>query len=92
RFVLLGALTAELNAHHASIAAPAKIDSFQIILKDITMRGYSADRDGAEAFDEWIMWLSESKADLHFASSRFFGIESAPQALHEACDGKLKGV
>lgn len=92
RFVILGALTAELNAHHASIAAPAKVDSFQLILKDITMRGYSADRDGAEAFEDWMGWLWENSTNLHFACSTFKGIESAPQALCEACDGKLKGV
>lgn len=92
RFVILGALTAELNAHHASIAAPAEIDSFQIILKDITMRGYSADRDGAEAFEDWMAWIWENSADLHFACSKFDGIENAPQALYEACGGKLKGV
>ncbi|OLP62030.1 NADP-dependent oxidoreductase [Xaviernesmea oryzae] len=92
RFVLLGALTAELNDSHSSIVAPAKIDSFQMILKDIRMRGYSADRDGAAAFDDWITWLWERGSNLHFASTVFKGIENAPKALHEACSGKLKGV
>lgn len=92
RFVLLGALTAELNARHSSIVAPASIDSFQVILKDITMRGYSADRDGAEAFEEWMAWVVEHGEHLHFACSTFRGIESASQALYEACGGKLRGV
>jgi len=90
RFVLLGALTAELNAQESSIRAPVELDSFQLILKDITLRGYSADRDGAEAFDEWIEW--QWNTGLHLACSTFSGIESAPQALYEACKGSLKGV
>jgi NADPH-dependent curcumin reductase CurA len=89
RFVLLGALTAELNAAASSILAPVTLDSFDLILRDLTLRGYSADRDG-DAFPEWIAWQRD--AGLHFAASRFHGLDSAPQALHDACEGRLKGV
>lgn len=90
RFVLLGALTAELDAAHASIVSPVRLDSFDLILKDMTLRGYSADRDAAAAFQEWIVW--QQQAGLHFACSTFKGIENAPQALFEACEGRLKGL
>lgn len=90
RFVLLGALTAELNVAGASIVAPVQLDSFQLILKDVTLRGYSADRDHAEAFPDWIAW--QRKAGLHFACSKVAGLENAPRALHHACEGRLKGL
>jgi NADPH-dependent curcumin reductase CurA len=90
RFVLLGALTAELNVAGASIAAPVELDSFQLILRDMTLRGYSADRDSAEVFPEWIAWQRE--AGLHFACSKVQGLERAPQALHDACEGRLRGL
>lgn len=90
RFVLLGALTAELNRLGASIVAPVELDSFQLILKDVTLRGYSADRDCAEAFPEWIAWQHD--AGLHFAMSKVVGLENAPYALHEACEGMLRGL
>jgi NADPH-dependent curcumin reductase CurA len=52
RFVLLGALTAELNARESTLLAPAELDSFQLILKGMTLRGYSADSDAGEAFED----------------------------------------
>ncbi|WP_199099139.1 NADP-dependent oxidoreductase [Dyella sp. ASV21] len=94
RFVLLGALTAELNVSEASLRAPLEIDSFQLIIKGITLRGYSADSDATEAFAEWLQcarrWQSEG--DFHLTHTTFHGIDSAPRALHEACAGKLRGV
>lgn len=89
RFVLLGALTSELDRQGASIVAPATLDSFQLILKGITLRGYSADND-IDAFPEWIAWQRDAK--LHFASSMVTGLEAAPQALHDASEGRLRGV
>lgn len=90
RFVLLGALTAELNSRGASIVAPVALDSFQLILKDMTLRGYSADRDVTEAFAEWIAW--QRGARLNFALSKVVGLENAPHALHDACEGRLRGL
>jgi NADPH-dependent curcumin reductase CurA len=94
RFVLLGALTAELNASQSSIRALVELDSFQLILRGITLRGYSADSDVSNAFKEWIgcvrKWQSEG--EFHLTHTTFTGIENAPRALHEACAGKLRGV
>ena len=94
RFVLLGALTAELDARESSILAPVELDSFQLILKGITLRGYSACDDDSDAFDEWLQCLQEWRRGTGFrlAYTKFTGIENAPQALHEACAGKLKGI
>ncbi len=93
RFVLLGALTAELAAKGATKIAPVELDSFQLIIKGMTLRGYSADND-PEAFNEWLEHLAawQNSAGIHLTSSKFTGIESAPQALHEACLGRLKGL
>lgn len=93
RFVLLGALTAELADDGARKVAPVTLDSFQLIIKGVTMRGYSAD-DDPDAFAEWIQRLAEWQrdGDMHLPRSTFVGIENAPQALHEACAGTLKGL
>jgi|GEM_PF-985961 len=93
RFVLLGALSAELAAKGATKVAPVELDSFQLILKGMTLRGYSADND-PDAFNEWIERLAVWQRDggLQLLSSKFSGIESAPQALHEACIGRLRGL
>ncbi len=93
RGVLLGALTAELNAEKASLQAPVTLDSFQLIFKGITLRGFSADHS-PEAFGLWLRDLSTWKRDghIHLPSTTFRGIESAIPALQEACAGRLKGV
>lgn len=89
RIVLLGALGAELDAVRATLQAPVTLDSFQLILRDVTLRGYSADRDRA-AFPEWIAW--QAGAGLHYASTRVATLDRAPQALHDACAGRLRGL
>jgi NADPH-dependent curcumin reductase CurA len=93
RFVLLGALTAELHARQSSLLAPVELDSFQLILKGVTLRGYSADSD-ADVFEEWMACVRRWQGEGGFCltHTRFAGIESAPRALHEACAGKLRGV
>jgi len=53
------------------------------------MRGYSADRDIA-AFAEWIAWQRD--AGLHFARTMVAGLDDAPRALHDACEGRMRGV
>jgi len=94
RFVLLGALTAELNAKESSILAPVELDSFRLIIKGITLRGYSADSDASDAFEEWMQCARKWQGEAGFCltHTKFVGIENAPQALHEACAGRLRGV
>ncbi len=93
RFVLLGTLSAELAPKGATKVAPVELDSFQLIVKGVTLRGYSAD-DDPDAFDEWTQRLAAWRRDgaIHLPSSKFSGIESAPRALHEACMGRLRGL
>lgn len=93
RSVLLGALTAELDAEKASLQAPVTLDSFQIIFKGMTLRGFSADH-APEAFEFWIRDLMTWKRDgrIRLPSAIFKGIESATSALQDACAGRLKGV
>lgn len=93
RCVLLGALTAELNAEKASLQAPVTLDSFHIIFKGMTLRGFSADHS-PDAFEFWIRDLAAWKREgrIRLPSAIFKGIESATSALQEACAGHLKGV
>jgi NADPH-dependent curcumin reductase CurA len=93
RFVLLGALGAELADDGARKIAPVTLDSLQLIIKGVTMRGYSADDDPG-AFAEWLQRLAEWRGDggIQLPCSKFVGIENAPQALHDACAGVLKGL
>ncbi|WP_236573042.1 EamA family transporter [Streptomyces sp. GS7] len=53
RFVLVGALSGQLAAHGTGRPAGAELDYFQNLLKEFTLRGYSAD-DGPEARPEGI--------------------------------------
>ncbi|MCA1177819.1 MULTISPECIES: MDR family NADP-dependent oxidoreductase [unclassified Pantoea] len=92
RYVLLGALSAELATSHSSKIAPVEIDGFDLIVKGVTLKGYSAD-EHPEAFGEWLQQLTNPGwQDLHFASSTYQGLDSAPQALADACSGKARGV
>lgn len=93
RGVLLGALTAELNAEKASLQAPVTLDSFHIIFKGMTLRGFSADHS-PDAFESWLRDLKIWRRDgrINLPSATFKGIESATTALQEACAGRLRGV
>jgi NADPH-dependent curcumin reductase CurA len=94
RFVILGALIAELNAQGSSAIAPTEIDSFQLPIKGITLHGYSACEDDPGAFAEWMQRLDEWRHEgtVCLPATIFKGLDNAPKALQEACEGKLKGV
>lgn len=93
RCVLLGALGAEEGAD-ARPAAAVTLDSVALILKGVTLRGYSADDDWPDVYDEWMQRLAEWRRDggIHLPCSTFHGLDRAPVALHEACAGRLRGV
>ncbi len=93
RCVLLGALTAEMNAEKASLQAPVTLDSFHIIFKGMTLRGFSADHS-PDAFDVWIRDLKAWTRDgrIHLPKTTYKGLERAVSALQDACAGHLKGV
>jgi NADPH-dependent curcumin reductase CurA len=94
RFVILGALTAELHAERSSAIAPAEIDTFAFPIKGITLRGYSACEDDADAFAEWLRCLDAWQRDggMRLPCTIVHGLDNGPAALQDACDGKLKGV
>ncbi|RKP53304.1 MDR family NADP-dependent oxidoreductase [Pararobbsia silviterrae] len=94
RGVLLGALTAELNPHNATLKAPVEIDTFQLILKGVTLRGFSADEHASEVFPAWLRQVGDwlRRGAIRLPQTRVAGIERATLALEAACAGRLKGV
>jgi NADPH-dependent curcumin reductase CurA len=93
RFVLVGALSGQLATRGAGAAAPAELDSFQVILKQITMRGFSAPHD-PQARSEWTgrfgAWLRSG--DITFPHVRITGIDQAPRAFQEMVAGQHLGT
>jgi NADPH-dependent curcumin reductase CurA len=94
RCVLLGALTAELNPRNATLKALVEVDTFQLILKGVTVRGFSADEHAPTLFDAWLRqvdtWQREGLIWLPHTTIK--GLDNAPYALQEACAGRLKGL
>jgi NADPH-dependent curcumin reductase CurA len=93
RIVILGALSGQLAPDGAGRSAPVTLDSFQLLLKEITMRGYSADRDadiGPVWTGQFAKWLSSG--EISFPHTLIEGIEQAPKALEEAAEGRHFGT
>ncbi|KLD75351.1 NADP-dependent oxidoreductase [Xanthomonas hyacinthi] len=94
RCVLLGAVSAELNPHSATLKAPVELDTFQLILRGVTMRGFSADEQAPELFDAWINEFAawQESGRIHLPHTTHKGLDAAPLALEQACAGRLRGV
>jgi 2-alkenal reductase len=93
RLVVLGALSGQLAATGAGRTAPVVLDSFQILLKKITIRGYSADDDPdarAEWEDRFAAWLRSGM--LRFPCVVLHGIGQAPQAIQRIAEGQYFGT
>lgn len=93
RFALVGALSGQLAPGGSGSTAPVEIDSFQLILKQVTMAGYSAGGDGgvrAEWDERFAGWLRSGA--IQFPHVRVEGIEQAPQALHDMLAGRYLGT
>jgi NADPH-dependent curcumin reductase CurA len=93
RFALVGALSGQLDPNRSGTTAPVEIDSYQLILKQITMTGYSAGGDlevGSEGDGRFVEWLRAGR--IGFPYVRVSGIESAPQALHDVLAGRHFGA
>ncbi|MEV5507310.1 hypothetical protein AB0L16_12640 [Streptomyces orinoci] len=71
-----------------------ELDSFQLLLKKITMRGYSADDDFATGHPEWLRrfggWLRSG--EMVFPLVRVQGLERAVTALLEVIRGDHLGT
>lgn len=93
RFVLVGALSGQMSAHGTGTTSPVELDTYQLILKGIAMRGFSAP-DDARARSQWTErfgdWLRSG--EITFPHVRVPGIEQAPQALHEMIGGRHLGA
>jgi NADPH-dependent curcumin reductase CurA len=92
RFVLVGTLAGQMSPGLPGTTGPAEIDTFQLIIKRIEMRGFGGLDDGAEG--RWAErvggWLRSG--ELTFPHVRIAGIERAPQALHEVISGRHLGA
>jgi NADPH-dependent curcumin reductase CurA len=92
-FVLVGALSGQLAADTAGTSAPVEVDSYELILKRIKLRGFSG-LDHPEVQAEWTErfagWLASG--DIVFPTTRVVGIERARDVLHEVIDGQHTGT
>ncbi|MEJ0098450.1 MAG: NADP-dependent oxidoreductase [Pseudomonadota bacterium] len=93
RFVIVGTLSGQLAATGTGRIAPVELDSAQILLKRITLRGYSAD-DNSEVHEEWLtrfaQWLRSD--DIRFPHTLIEGLEQAPSALRDTTQGRYLGA
>ena len=93
RIVVLGALSGQLAPEGTGRTAPVLLDSFPILLRKITMRGYSAD-DDPEAQDEWTRVFAQGlrRGEMSFPHVRVRGLERAPEAIEAVCRGQYVGA
>ncbi len=93
RILIVGALSGQLAADGTGRKAPVELDSFKLLLKKLTIRGYSAD-DDPDARQEWDMHLSRwSEAErIRFPYDVVHGLGNAPAALAEGCRGAFFGT
>lgn len=94
RCVLMGAVSAELNPLSATLKAPVELDTFQLILRGVSIRGFSADEEAPKMFDAWVKQLAIWQGDAapRMAHTLVKGLDQAPLALQQACAGQLKGL
>ena len=93
RLLVVGTLSGQLAPHGTGRRAPAELDTVQILLKKLTLHGYSAD-DDPDAEQEWhersAAWLRDGR--ITFPSVRIQGIEHAPEAVLDAMAGRHFGT
>ena len=93
RFVLVGALSGQLAARGSGTTAPVEIDTYQLILKQVTMTGYVAGADSglrAQWAERFAGWLRSGA--IQFPYTRIEGIDQAPQAFHDTLAGRYLGT
>ncbi len=93
RILIHGALSGQLAEQGSGRVAPVELDSFQLLLKKITMRGYSSD-DDADVQAEWTKHFSEWQRAgvIRFPHVVIDGLEHAPKALCDTIDGHHFGA
>ncbi|SCK21547.1 hypothetical protein YUYDRAFT_02228 [Streptomyces sp. ScaeMP-e48] len=93
RFALVGALSGQLSARRAGGSAPAEIDTFRIVVKGLSLRGYSGG-DHPDVEQEWTGRFGEwlRSGEITFPHTRVPGIDRAPRALQELIEGRHFGA
>ncbi|QIZ00444.2 NADP-dependent oxidoreductase [Streptomyces sp. S1D4-11] len=93
RFALVGTLSGQMSAHRDGGSAPVEIDAFRLVVKGVSLRGYSG-ADHPEVEKEWTSrfgdWLRSGA--ISFPHTRIEGIDRAPQALRELIEGRHFGA
>jgi NADPH-dependent curcumin reductase CurA len=93
RFALVGALSGQLSARGAGGSAPTEIDAYRLVVKGLSLRGYSGadhpdvDREWLGRFGDWLR-----SGAISFPHVRTAGIDRAPQALQELIEGRHFGA
>lgn len=91
RFALVGTLSGQLSAHRHG-GAPVEVDAFRLILRGVSLRGYTG-ADHPEVAQEWTgrfgAWLRSG--EIRFPHTAVAGIDSAPQALEDLIAGRHFG-
>ncbi|MFE5020929.1 MDR family NADP-dependent oxidoreductase [Streptomyces sp. NPDC056690] len=93
RFALVGALSGQLSAQRAGGSAPVEIDAYRLVVKGVSLRGYSG-ADHPDVEKEWTSrfgdWLRSG--EISFPHTRIAGIDRAPQALQGLIEGRHFGA
>jgi NADPH-dependent curcumin reductase CurA len=93
RFVIVGTLSGQLAVTGTGRTAPVALDSTQILLRKITIKGYSAD-DNPEAHEEWFgrlaNWLRSD--EIRVPHVVIDGLERATLALRDITQGRYVGM
>ncbi|MGW1025303.1 MDR family NADP-dependent oxidoreductase [Streptomyces sp. NPDC002577] len=93
RFVLVGALSGQLSPERDGASAPAEIDTFRIVTRGVTLRGFSS-TNLPEVTQEWNKRFGEwlRSREIVFPYVRIPGIDRAPGALQELFEGRHTGT
>lgn len=91
--VIVGTLARQLAIRDPGLAVPVTIDPFQLVLKRITIRGYSAD-DHPHAREEWMTRLRDwlARGAIRLPREIVVGLERSPAALEQAIRGDYFGT
>ncbi|WP_169951957.1 NADP-dependent oxidoreductase [Microbispora sp. H11081] len=92
RLVVVGTLATQLSAASGGTTAPVELDAFQLIAKNVTLRGLVGvdDETRAEWTERFGSWLRSGAAT--FPHTRISGIDNAPRALRELFEGRHVGT
>lgn len=93
QIVIMGALSGQLAPEGTGRTAPVQLDSFPILLKKLTLRGYSAD-DDPDARNEWMQLFGEwlRSGCIVFPHAIVKGLDSAPEILERVAKGYFFGT